>query len=513
MRFFPRLRFGLLALLLLTAACQGGLLTPPREANPDTQTAVFPTPLPPIVIPAPTPTAGGIAAAAPDEFTALTAPTLTVWVNEDSPSHETALRAMAAAFQQQSGVAVELRLVTPSLLPKLVETAVQSSTLNLPDVVIHPLDYTLNWAARGILDTSAAAAVLTALDPETFDPNALALVGSNGATAALPSDGAPQLIIYRQDWFVSRNLSAPNNFDAMFAAAETLYNRENFIAGFVVPTESNLVSTHRIFEHMALANGCQLIEETGRVTLLEPVCQNALNFYYDIIHNYSPIGVQTNTSTRDAYLSGRAGLIMGGPGLLPQIAGLDAKNSPTCPECESDANFLRTNTQVLTTLTGRGNLASPVSFSEMTVLGITTAAESETAVSFAQFWFNEGYETWLGVEPERKIPLRRGSTAEPTRYIDGWGATPLMEGSPSLLELFGPELVSDLKTAVSSSTRWGFPQNQGSLLGELYKNLTFSIVLQEMLSGYFNTEKTLAEAYNRVVDLIPNYSFSEGESP
>jgi hypothetical protein len=28
-----------------------------------------------------------------------------------------------------------------------------------------------------------------------------------------------------------------------------------------------------------------------------------------------------------------------------------------------------------------------------------------------------------------------------------------------------------------------------------------------MLSGYFNSEKTIFEAYKRVTDLIPNYAF------
>jgi hypothetical protein len=41
----------------------------------------------------------------------------------------------------------------------------------------------------------------------------------------------------------------------------------------------------------------------------------------------------------------------------------------------------------------------------------------------------------------------------------------------------------------------------------VYDELTFSIVLQEMLSGYFNTGTTLREAYRRVIDLVPNYAF------
>ncbi len=504
---------GLLFVLVTTGACGGGLFNPPREATRAAQTAVSPTPLPPLIINAPTPTPGGIAAPERDAPAVSSAPTLTVWINENSPAHETALRGIAAEFQEQEGVTVELRLVAPGLLPQLVETAVISPAYKLPDIIIHPLDYTVNWAERGVWDQEITAAALDALGAETFDPHALALASNAGQPAALPSDGAPQLIIYRQDWFEDRGLAAPDSYNALLSAAERLYDPENFIAGFVVPTESNLASTHRIFEQIALANGCQLIDETGRVLLLEPACQNALNFYYEIIHNYSPIGVQTNTSTRDAYLSGRTGLIIAGPEILLQLAGLDPNNPPTCPECADTPDFLAQNSRVLTTLNGSSGQAEPISFGPMTVLGITTEAEQELAIAFVEFWFNNSYETWLSVETERKIPLRWGTESAPTQYIDAWGTTPLNPGSLSLQEIYGAETILAMKTAVSTTNRWGFPQSQGSLIGNIYRNLTFSVVLQEMLSGYFDTEKTLVEAYDRVVDLIPNYPYTELDTP
>lgn len=503
----------LLVTMLWVAGCTGGLITPPRETIRAAQTAVTPTPLPPAIISAPTPTPGGIVPPAAGLAAAVSAPVLTVWVNEDSPAHAAALRRIAAGFEEKHGVVVELRLIMPNLLPALVETAVLSTAFDLPDILIHPLDYSINWAERGVLDTAVTNTALNALGADSFNPHALYLTSSGGQPAALPSDGAPQLILYREDWFNQRNLQPPDNFNAMTAAAAALFNRESFVAGFVVPTESNLVSTHRIFEHIALANGCQLIDETGRVLLLEPACQSALNFYYEIIHNYSPIGVQTNTSTRNAYLAGRTGLIMAGPDILLQIAGLDSDHLPTCPECATTPDFLAQNSQILTTLRGNSPQAAPVSFSLMTVLGITTVADQETAVSFAQYWFNEAYEIWLSVEPERKIPLRWGTDDDPQRYIDAWGVTPLAPNAPSLEDLYGPETVLALKTAVTTNDHWGIPQNQGQLIGDVYQKLTFSIVLQEMLSGYFNTEKTLVEAYNRVVDLIPNYAFAAGDIP
>lgn len=500
------------AIFLLTA-CQG-LFTPPREATRTAATAVAPTnTLPPEIIPAPTATPGGIIAPEAGTFQAPNQPTLTVWVNENSPAHEDVLREMAVEFGDAHSVTVEMRLIASNLLPDLVETAVISPEYDLPDILIFPLDYAVNWAERGVLDTAVTAQALDAIGRDTFDPNALAFLSGSGQPAALPSDGYPQITIYRTDWFADKGLNAPDNFTTMFNAAEALYDPENFIAGFVAPTESNLVSTHRIFEHIALANGCQLIDEIGRIQLLQPVCQDALNFYYDIIHNYSPIGVQTDTSTRDAYLSGRAGLVMAGPQLLLQLAGLDDAHPPVCPECAATPDFLAQNSAVLATLRGRGAQASPTSFASMTVLGMTSQADAETAVAFAQYWFDEGYERWLAVEPERKIPLHWGTAVAPRRYIDAWGSTPLQNGGPSLQDIYGADTVAALQEALASNGRWGFSQGQGALIGEVYRTLTFSIVLQEMLSGYFGTEKTLVEAYNRVVDLIPNYPYEEVGTP
>ena len=316
----------------------------------------------------------------------------------------------------------------------------------------------------------------------------------------MPNSGFHQLTIYRNDWFEQRNLALPNNFNTLFAAAEATHDPENLISGFVVPTEANLVSTQQIFEHMALASGCQLVDEAGEVQLLDPACSEALTFYFRIINQFSPIGVQTDTSTRNAYLAGRTGLIMGPPSLLPQLAGLDPAALPSCPECAATPGFLAQNSSVLTQLNG-------AEFGNMSLLGITNSAERETAVQFATYWFNEGYDQWLSVESERKVPMRWGNTSNPRQFIDAWGTQPIAGSENSLESLYGAETVTALRDGLATSGRWGLPQGQGQLITSLYEELTFSIVLQEMLSGYFSSDQSIIEAYNRIVELIPNYAF------
>jgi multiple sugar transport system substrate-binding protein len=143
----------------------------------------------------------------------------------------------------------------------------------------------------------------------------------------------------------------------------------------------------------------------------------------------------------------------------------------------------------------------------MSLLGITSAAERETAGLFATYWFNEGYTQWLSVDSERKVPLRLGTTSEPRQFIDTWGSQPLGSSEQSLESLFGPEVIATLRDGLATTGRWGLPQGQGELITTLYEELTLSIVLQEMLSGYFSSDQSIIEAYNRIIDLIPNYAF------
>jgi multiple sugar transport system substrate-binding protein len=292
--------------------------------------------------------------------------------------------------------------------------------------------------------------------------------------------------------------------------AETISSTIDLISGFVIPTESNLVTTHQSFEQIAVANGCQLIDERGEVLILETACQEALDFYYNIVHNYSPSGVQTDTSARNAYLSGRTGLIMSSPAILPSLAGLDTAVSPTCAPCTSDPSHLAQNSGILTQITGSGPLAQPVNLGVISYLGITNKADREAAAAFARYWFNDAYSDWLAVESERKVPMRWGTPEQPRQFIDAWGSQPLTADGPSLRELYGDDVVNQLRDSVLPANRWGLGQGHGELVTALFEDLTISVTLQEMLSGYFDTTQTLREAYVKIIDFLPNYAYDSG---
>lgn len=502
----PLLLAALVALTL--AGCGLDLANPPRVSTAETRTAPVASGET-LILAAPTATpapAGSVSVGSAPQT--LTGTDLTVWVNESSPEHEALMQSLAGEFSRQTGANVAVQLVAPALLPDLVNTAVLSGTL--PDLIVHPLEYTAGWAAQGILDEMGAAEVVAAVGTDRFDPDALGLVATDGVVAAVPLHGFHQLLLYRADWLADRGLAVPDDYTSILAAAEATFDREQLVSGIVVPTESNLVTTHQAFEQLALANGCELIDERGEVRLLDDACREALEQYYRIINQFSPPGVQTDTSARNAFLAGQTAIIMTSPTILPALGGLDPELPPVCAECggANGQDYLANNTGVVTQLAGSSANGTPVGFGNLTNLGITSTADREAAVAFATFWLEQGYEQWLGVEPERKVPMLLGTAEEPRRYIDAWGTTPLPGSESSLSDLFGSETVVALRDGIAAAPRWGIRQGQGPLMTALYEDLTLSIVLQEMLSGYFNVATSAREAFRRVVAQIPNYAFS-----
>ena len=184
-----------LVVMLFLTACQPAILTPPRLATTTAAAEVPPQDTAePLYLPAPTPTPGEVYMADP---AVVRAPSLNVWINETSPEHKDLLQGMMEDFHQKSGVDVSLQMVSPMLLPDLMQTAVLSDTL--PDIVLHPLEYTVAWTEKGVLDPRLTGTILDEIGRDTFDPAALELVTVDGQPAAIPSDGFKQIWLYRKD--------------------------------------------------------------------------------------------------------------------------------------------------------------------------------------------------------------------------------------------------------------------------------------------------------------------------
>lgn len=495
--------------ILASTSCRPDILEPPRLATQTAQVIATPTvTATPIISEAPTPTPDSNRdEASTGEEGNSSNPTITIWINETSDAHEQVLKEMTEAFSEESGIQAEVLLVTPRLLPELVHTAVLSDTL--PDLILHPIEFSIGWEESGILDSEATSAALDLLGRDTFDPAALDVlnVGPDGElVAAIPSDGWQQMIVYRLDWFQEQRLDPPDTYERLLLAAEAIFQPEGTISGLVVPTDASLTTTQQVFEHLATANGCSLVDDQGRVELLHPACLEALEFYRMLVNEFSPIGFQTDTSALNAYISGRTGIIISSPSVLPVLAGLEPESVPSCPAC-STPDYLANNSGFITRLEGIGDYSKSANFGEIMALGITRSADPQLATRFIDFWFKDGYPLWLSVNPERKVPLRWGNNEDPTFYLDIWREMALRPGSPGLDEIYDTALVGQLRESIARSSRWGFQDGQGALITRIYEELLLAPLLQEMLSGYFTSSQTIIEMYKAVVDAIPDYPF------
>jgi multiple sugar transport system substrate-binding protein len=500
------------ALLVLMSACRPALLDPPRTA---TLTAVVEntrTPAAPVELPAPTPTGQPVGTSGSIE-SPPTNPELVFWGLQQSNAESEALQAIVDGFNAENDINVELFLVEPQLLSNLMHTAVISDSFELPDLVMLPLEFTAGWVEQGILNSQAATTAVNALDPATFDQDALRLVETEAGYAAVPSDGWQQLLVYRQDWFAERGLAPPISYTAMISAGAVISNSTALIAGYNMPTESSLLATTRAFEQMALANGCQLIDAKGELLILSPACQEALEFYRRLCNSLCPPGVQTEISANNSYLSGRAGMVLASPALLAQMAGLDPLSTDPCPECVGQPDYLANNSGILTELQGSVPGAAAANLGNVIYLGVTTAADPGAAAAFLEYWYEDGYLTWLSAHPELKVPMRRGTPDEPDRFVAAWHDLPLRSGSASLAEIYGDEVADLLASNVVNPERWGFGNGQGSLVSEVYESLMFSALLQELLSGYYSSDRAAIEGYKRLVELIPDYAYYVDPEP
>src|SRR5829696_6781895 len=258
---------------------------------------------------------------------------LVFWTAEDNPDRVKATQAIVNRFEQQTNIKVKLVAIGEDQLQSQLTSASAAGTL--PDVLAAAsLGFVHSLAADGITDPDAAAAVIHTLGRQTFSPRALELVEANGQPVAVPSDSWTQLLVYRKDLFAQAGLAAPTTFQAIRAAATTL--KANGMAGIVAATKPGDSFTQQTFEYLAVANGCQLTNQAGAITMTSTPCRDTFGFYVDLIHAASVPGSQDATSTRAAYLAGKAAMIIWSSFLLDELAGLSNDARPTCPQCRRD---------------------------------------------------------------------------------------------------------------------------------------------------------------------------------
>jgi multiple sugar transport system substrate-binding protein len=391
--------------------------------------------------------------------------TISVWILENEPARVHATKTALARFTRQSGVTVNVQALSEDDLANSVAEAARVGTL--PDAIQLPLASVHAYATNGLLDTTAAEDVIASLGDQTFSQTALSLVSRDGRPGAVPSDGWGELLIYRKDLFRRAGLPPPVTLTDIGRAAKRL-NKPGTRAGITLATAPGQAFTAQTFEHVALAAGCQVVDDQGRIRLLTPQCRHAFSFYVDLARRYSPGGFQDVDTTRAAYFAGKAAMIFWSPFLLDAMAGLRDDARPTCPQCRRDPAFLARNSGLVGALTTGNPLQPPAQFGELSSWGIVAGRNVEAAGRFVEYMLSDGYMTWLGLSPQGKYPVRTGDANDPERYARAWARLKSgVDRKAPLRRYYGQASIDRLGDGARSFQRWGFQQGQAPLMGAL----------------------------------------------
>ncbi|HEX7195911.1 MAG TPA: extracellular solute-binding protein [Candidatus Limnocylindria bacterium] len=425
--------------------------------------------------------------------------TLTFWSAEDNQDRIEATQVIVDRFTEETGIEVDLVAIGEADLATQVTSAVAGGTL--PDVFgALSLGFTHSIAADGLADMEANAAVVEALGADTFSQSAIDLVTTDEGLAGVPSDSWAQLLVYRTDLFEAANLEPPTTFDTIQAAAEELNTGDQ--AGIVLATGNDLGFVQQTFEYFAVANGCDVVDADGNVSIGSPECVETFDFYTNLVNNGSVTGAQDADTTRAAYFAGDAAMIVWSSFILDELAGLRDDALPTCPECTDDPLFLAENSGVVTAIEGPSG-DGPSQFGEMVSFVISEDADTEEAQQFVEFMMSDAYVDWLALAPEGKFPTRLGSAENPTEYADAWGSLEAgVDRRTPLGEVYDEATIEALTTSSDTMKRWAFSQGQGALAGALITEVPVPNALLLALEGSMSADEAAAEAQAAVEEIV-----------
>jgi multiple sugar transport system substrate-binding protein len=414
--------------------------------------------------------------------------TLTVWTTEDVAARVTAQQKIMDAWSAKSGTKVKLVAVAEDQLTTVLTSA--AAAKDLPDVIgALSLNGMNQLRTDDLVDPDAAKEIVDGLGADTFFKRTLELTSVDGEQIAVPSDGFSNLLFYRKDLFQAAGLPEPKTYADIENAAKKLHKGK--MAGIVAATAPSDSFTSQTFEWAALANGCQLVDDSAKVTLNSPQCQEAFNFYANLIKETSVKGNQDADTTRATYFAGDAAMVMWSSFLLDELAGLRNDAQPTCPQCKKDPEWLAKNTGILTQMQGPSG-SNPAAWGEVVSWNVMKDA-SPKAKDFVTYMMSEGYLPWLEIAPEGKIPARSGTADNPKEYSDGWiKLSAGVDKKEPLTKVYPTEVLNTIVASSGNFERWGLPQNQGALAAAVANQFVVPQALGKML----NSGASAADAAN-----------------
>lgn len=407
------------------------------------------------------------------------------WTTEEQPERLAKQQEMAAAFESQTGIAVEVIPVSESDLGTRATAAFAAG--DLPDVIYHTLQYALPWIDAGILDAEAASEVIDQLGTGTFASGALEMVTTSDGYASVPVDGWTQMVVYRKDLFDAAGLEAPTSYANVLAAIEALHNPPEMF-GFVAPTKVDENFMSQVLEHVLLANGATPVDSNGFAGFDEAKTIEALEFY-KAIAEASPPGELYWDQSRTLYFAGDAAMIIWSPFILDELAGLRDSAPPTIND-DPTSGELASKTGIVTNFSGPSN-PDGAAWGDVRYFGITADADIDEAQQFIAYSMNEGYTQTLSIAPEGKFPVRRGTADDATAFVDAWSKLDVgIDRRAPLSELYDAAMIDEIVGGLDVAQRWGVNEGQLALASKIIN----SQAINRVFRAYFDGEMDAAAA-------------------
>jgi multiple sugar transport system substrate-binding protein len=410
---------------------------------------------------------------------------ITLWTTEEQPERIAVQESIAADFQSQTGISVDVVPVTENQMAERVTAAFAAG--ELPDIIYSPLKDAVSWHRSGVLDAAAATDVINALGKRTFASGVLSLVEIDGEYGGVPVDGWTQMLVYRQDLFDEKGLKPPRTYADILAAAKALHDPPN-LYGFVAATDPSQGYMMQVFEHVALANGAGVVDTNGNITVDTPQMVEAIEFYKQLA-DVSPEGNLFWQQSRELYLAGQAAMIIWSPFIMDELAGL-RDSAPVTYVSDPTSRELAARTNFITSIAGPSNRQG-AGWADIRYLMITVDASTEAAKKFVEFSMNDGYLKTLAIAPEGKFPVRRGDSSNAEKFITGWSKLDVgVDRRAPLSELYSSDVIANMVAGLDNGQRWAFDKGYGDITAKLYDTRVFAELIRQNIDGELSAQET-----------------------
>ena len=178
-------------------------------------------------------------------------------------------------------------------------------------------------------------------------------------------------------------------------------------------------------------------------------------------------------TTRATYFAGQAAMIIWSRFLLDELAGLRNDALPTCPECKRRPGVPGREQRRGHRDPGALSGTEPAPVRRGHLVDDHRGRRRPTpAQQFVEYMMSDGYEPWIAIAPEGKIPVRAGTDRTTHQVLDAWASCEVgRRHQGAAVGLLRPEVIDALTDGTDTCSAGRIPQGQGDLVGAIQGEL------------------------------------------